>query len=124
MNERSECHRQSAAFRICSWIVLTVALLLSVFVTYRILRTRWTFYQLFADFDLSLPLLTQFVLSPWYACFAPVLAVLSVAKEVLTRNRLVTLICNGIHLVLVIVIWQLYWHGLLGPFLTLMTDLQ
>jgi hypothetical protein len=99
-------------------------LLLSAFVTYRIFRSRGPMQQLFDDFDSSLPTLTTFVLSGWYAWLVPTLAVMGVAKEVIVRSRRITLICNGIHLAFVIAVWQLYIDGVIGPFLQLMHDLQ
>ena len=64
------------------------------------------------------------VLSPWYAWIVPTLAVLSIIKEALIKNRRTTLICNGVQLVLVIVVWQLYLDGVFVPFLQLMQGLQ
>jgi hypothetical protein len=123
MNNTSECDKAPDPFRACSLIVLTVTLLLSVFVTYRILQSRDLFERLFADFDVSPPL-SWLVLTPWYAWLVPMLAVLSVVKEALVKNRQVTLIGNGVHLAIVIVIWQLYVDGVFAPFLQLMRDLS
>jgi len=123
MNEHSERNDNVDPFRICSLLMLTVALLLSVFVAYRILRSRESFCELLAGFDALQPL-SRMVLSPWYAWIVPTLAVLSVVKEALIKNRRATLICNGVQLVLVTVVWQLYLDGVFVPFLQLMQGLQ
>jgi len=122
MNEHSERNNNVDPYRICSLLMLTVALLLSVFVAYRILQSRESFYELLAGFD-ALPPLSRIVLSPWYAWIVPTLAVLSIIKEALIKNRRTTLICNGVQLVLVIVVWQLYVDGVFVPFLQLIQGL-
>ena len=123
MNEHSERHNKADPFRTCSLLVLTATLLLSVFVAYRILRSRDVFYELLVSFDALRPL-SWLVLSPWFAWFVPTLAVLSVIKEALIKNRHCTLICNGVHLILVIVVWQMYVDGVFEPFLELIKALQ
>jgi len=124
MNEQDKHHKTADALRICSLIVLIATLLLSAFVTFRILRSRVVVQPLLDEFELQLRPLTTFVLSAWYAWFVPTLAVLSVVKEVIARDRRFTLICNGIHLVIVIAVWLFYIDGVIQPFLHLMINLQ
>ena len=88
---------KSCKLRISCW---RGHLLLTVFITYEILRSRVGFERVFADFGLILPRLAQFVLSWWYPWILPVLAIVAVAKEWFLNSRRAALIWNGIHLLI------------------------
>lgn len=66
--------------------MFAAAFVISLFVEFWILRSRQQFTIIFNDFDSELPALFELVTSNWFAAIVPVLAVLSVAKEILVRN--------------------------------------
>ncbi len=107
------------AYSICSLMTLLSTLTLSVFVAYRIFGSRDRFDNMFGSLDVQLPWPSVVVLSSWYAWLIPTLAALSIAKELLIKDRRISLICNGIHLFSVIVLWQLYVDGVMAPLIHL-----
>ncbi len=102
--------------------MFAAAFVISLFVEFWILRSRQQFTIIFNDFDSELPALFELVTSNWFAVIVPVLAVLSVAKEILVRNGHFTLICNGIHILLVLTVGGLYASGVFLPLIHLMDN--
>jgi len=122
MGQHDQPPPEGDAFRICSRIALAVNLLLTLFVTWHIVRSRVSLGRLLADFG-STPSLSQVVLSSWYPWGLAILAGFSVTKELLIKNPRATLIWNGGHLAVVIVLWQLYVAGVLEPLVALVERL-
>ena len=110
-------------WRVCSALTLGAVLLMSGFVTYRIFRSQPVFRELFEGFDLQLRNLELMAIAPWFGWILPALALTGVAKELVVHDRKTTLLCNGVHLLVVIVVWQLYEQGVSEPSLELIKSL-
>ncbi len=124
MNQQDQENHDGGALRICSLIVLAVNLLLTVFITYHILRLSGSFQKIFRDFGSIPPLTTQFALSCWYPWILPVLAAIAIAKEPFLKSSRATLIWNGIHLVVAVAVWLLFVDLVFGQFVGLIERLS
>jgi hypothetical protein len=105
---------ESKSIRILSKILLAYCLVWAAFLERRILFEMPRFEKIFQDFGVTLPKMTLLMFSPWFRWVIPGIALLAVLKEWLP-NRAHTLILNGVFLVALLAIRELYFEGLFGP---------
>jgi hypothetical protein len=120
MNQQVQQSSNAAAFRICSRLLLAVNVVLTAFITFQIVRSRNGLCRMFADFDCALPSLSVVVLTWWYAWILPLLLAFGIAKEWLPGSGRATLIFDGVHFAVIIVLWQLYIVGAMDPLFRVM----
>jgi hypothetical protein len=123
MNQAPECSN-SAAIRTSSRILFVVNLFLTVLVTLFIFRSRSSFDKIFKDFEAKLPAISSVIFMAWYAWLLPVLAALSIAKEMRLTNYRVALILNGIHLLAILLILGIYVTAVFEPLIQLIQKLS
>ena len=104
-------------FKICSAILLSLSLVYSLFVMLRIWQTGAAFRQMFLELNFPLPFLTGLALSPAFTWTVPLLALANIAKEFLIRNRITTMIANGVCWAIVIALHQVYVMAVFHPLL-------
>ena len=107
-------------FAIASIITLVIVPMTSAVVFYGTFRAPRVFETMFIEMGVKLPLLTQLVLSPAFYMILPLLAIASIIKEVLVRNRVITLVINGVHICLVILVGTTCQLALFLPLIDLM----
>ena len=116
---------ETRSARICSRIVFALVMLYSAVVIHFFLARVPDFWELFKEMDLSsdgLPTITSIMLSPVFPACVAILALASIAKEFAVRNRLKTLIINGVHLVLLFAVRELTVTAVLQPLITPMVN--
>ena len=111
---------ESRVARICSIIVLSVAVAWSAILTFCVFYQLPKFRDMFVDMGVQLPFMTQIALSHTFALGLPMFAFLSILKEILIENRTATLIMNGVYLLLVMLFQGFYLVALFLPLITLM----
>ena len=110
--------------RTTSLILFFLNIVCTVYVIYRLFRADWTFTPLFNDFGLELPLVTQVMMSIWMIGGLILLLLLSVGKEFILRNQRLAIVLNAIHLLLMLLVWQLYIEAIMSPFIQLIKSLS
>jgi len=108
---------ETRAARACSLIVFAL-LMLYTFLPLRILACGLpSFQRLFMEMDTGLPGLTRFFLSAGPVLWPLVLiaAIGSAVKEFAVKNRGLTLVVNGIHLVVIVALRELMVFALGAP---------
>jgi len=123
MTEADDTRSGQAAILTVSIIVLALALALSAVTSAMMLRSRASFMKMFDDMGVVLPVVTTLALSPLFHCIIPVLALVSIIKELLVRNKTLTAIVNGLHLCLIPAIYTIYGQAMMMPIVRLMEDM-
>jgi len=110
--------------RTTSLVLLFLNFVLTIYVILSLIRANWTFLPLLADFGTDLPLLTRVMLSPWAIGGLVFLLLASVAKELLLTNKRFALILNAVHLLFMLLVWQLHLEAIMLPLLRLIQTLS
>ena len=113
----------SAATLAVSIIALVLALAVSAAASVMMLQSRAWFLKMFQEMGIVLPVVTIFALSPLFHCIIPALALVSIIKEPLVRNKTLTTILNGFHLCLIPAIYTIYGQAMLMSLVQLMRDM-
>ena len=106
-----------------SIVALMLALALSAVTSAMMLKSRASFMKMFDDMGVDLPVVTTLALSLHFHCIIPLLALASIIKEPLVRNKALTAILNGFHLCLIPAIYTIYGQAMLMPMVQLMEDM-
>ena len=114
-----EFSESKAAF-VCSIIVCCLAVAVSAFAVLVTFLVVPQFRTMFAELGIDLPVLTKLVLTPAFPGIIPVMTVLSIVKEFLIKNKVVTLVLNGIHALLAFGILCMYVMALYLPLIKIM----
>jgi len=116
---------ETQAARICSLTTLALVLILSAFQIHHLLLVVPRFEWMFAEMGLSLPVITQFLLTARSSVVGLVglLALASVAKEAAVEDRRATLVVNCVHLVLLVAMGKLARLALELPMLRLFEEI-
>jgi len=87
---------------------------------------RMDFMSMFVGLNIldDVTWLTYVVLSPAYAWSIMVLMLLSALKELLIKDKAVTLVLNGVHLVILSIISALYVAFAFDPLITLTNNIS
>ena len=116
--------RESKVARVCSWIAYALCLAWTIFLVPLINLGAGALRPVFKDFGATLPVLTRIVMHPGYSGLILVLAAVGLIKEVSMSNRIATLVWNGVHLVLLMVLFWLSAFALLAPLYSLIMTLN
>lgn len=116
---------ETQAARICSLIVFAIAMLVSAQILYMIQTGVPALVDVFEDFgpSIALPVTTRIIVSPMFRATIALLALGSVVKEFVIKNRRTTLIVNGVHLFGLFAMQGLTRAGLFQPLFSLMNAL-
>jgi hypothetical protein len=116
---------ETRAARTCSLIIFALVMLYTFVAFYPTASSIPRFESMFMEMNAELPGLTRFFLS-----IAPVLwplvllaAIGGAVKEFVVRDRSITLIINGVHLVVLVAIKELIVVALGAPLICLMETL-
>ncbi|MFH1732971.1 MAG: hypothetical protein ABIF82_15145 [Planctomycetota bacterium] len=123
MTDTDDTRPGSAAILAVSIIALMLALAVSAAAWVMMLNSRASFLKMFDEMGVLLPVVTAFALSPLFHCIIPVLALASIIKEPLVRNKTLTTILNGFHLCLIPVIYTIYHQAMMMPMVRLMENM-
>ena len=115
---------QSRAVSIGSWVFMALMLICAIALAVRVLTSRGHWGAIFADMGTQLPVITTWVFSPYFLVPVYVLMVIGVAKELLVKNRVVTLILNGALLVCLMLYGWLYEVAITMPLMGMLESLQ
>jgi len=131
--EREEAQRDDAvvvsyfetrAAKVSSLILLAIALILSVFLVWRMHASGSTFTRIYADMKLGdLPLITRLVNSPAFWWTLALLAGAGLLKEILEQNKKVTIAVNVIHILVVMIFFAAYHSGIFAPLVQLISNM-
>jgi len=115
---------ETHAAKTCSLIVFALVMLYT-FLVLRGLFHAPQFENMFMEMDTSLPALTRFVLTviPTVGPLVFLAAIGTIVKEFAVKNRNITLVINGIHLVMLVAMKELIIFALGMPLLRLMNSL-
>jgi hypothetical protein len=108
---------QTQTARVCSPVVLALALLCSAFTFYHIASSRRTLGRALWAAGIETEPVTRVCLSRSYLWLLPLLAVAGVAKENLVGPCLVTVVLNGVHLGVALAVLWLYQLAVVRPLL-------
>jgi hypothetical protein len=105
---------------VCSWIVFALVMVYTARIMDFQLRKVPIFYEVFHELAIDLPAMTLCMFSRAFLWGVAILAAAGLAKELLVRNRLVTLAVNGVHLVLLVATCWFLEAAFLMPLLHLL----
>jgi len=104
---------ETRAARLCSWILYAAVLVYTAWMLIRILMTREPFRNLYADLGAQPSVLFSLVTHPVFLGALPAAVLIGFVKEIRIHNKTRTMIWNGMHLILLLLIFGLYMSGLL-----------
>ncbi len=116
--------RESTILGICSTIAFVLLVVSSAVLWWAGFRTTGAFRKMFADMGTPLPVITAVAMSPLFQMILPALAVAGLVKEVLIRNRAITLALNALHFCFIMALTTIYMQALVLPLVELMRQMS
>jgi cytochrome bd-type quinol oxidase subunit 2 len=122
MDEKPVAETQVA--RRSSWILFAAVAIYAAWAVYRIYHQKYSFTKTFEDLKISLPFVTTLVTHAAYPLAIPVVILAGFVANWRIRDRSAALVLNGVLLVLVMLLLDIYLFGITEPFTNLMDSLQ
>ena len=117
---------ETKSTRIASIIALVFVLLWTAKTAWLAMRVPY-FEGIYADMGVALPRITQIALSLSPYVVVAVLCLITIAgivKEFLVTNKTATLVVNGVHLVVLFVVYEIYTEALFWPLFGMLKAMQ
>lgn len=119
--ETAIAYAETRAARVSSIVALVIAVSYSTYAFLFMQLQIPRFMKWFADFNATLPMITRVVASPFFVYSLPVVIVAAVIKGFVVKNRLVTLVLNGIVILIAMTEVALLHAGLFAPMMSAMS---